>query len=199
MSESRISSGKSRLIVCFGGMAKSMGGIPPFEFMRYLNSTFKETCDLAFYVDVEQCWYHKGLQGISNNIDETVVYLLKVIQTGNYSKVIFQGASAGGYAAILFGSLCHVSTVIAYIPQTQLINPIDKKYGNLKEFINPKVRYVLYGSTYIHNIEDLHHIHHCLNLTSFSNVEVKKKGMVSVQKLRDSGEILKLLEDALRE
>lgn len=36
------------------------------------------------------------------------------------------GVLAGGYTSILFGSLCNVSNVIAFIPRTKLINPINK-------------------------------------------------------------------------
>jgi len=32
--------GNKTLICCFGGMALKMGGIPPFEFVRYLSSIY---------------------------------------------------------------------------------------------------------------------------------------------------------------
>ena len=31
-----------------------------------------------FFVDRNQCWYHKGIEGITKNIDETVEYLNKI-------------------------------------------------------------------------------------------------------------------------
>ena len=43
------------------------------------------------------------------------------------------GVSAGGYASILFGSLCNVSSVIAFIPRTKLINPINKLEKHLDD------------------------------------------------------------------
>ena len=103
-----------------------MGGIPPFEFLNYLSSIYKNTHDLLFHIDKNQCHYHRGLDGITKNIDETILYLNNMIQ--HYEKVIFIGVSAGGYAAILFGSLCkNVHHVIGFIPQTILQNPIDNR------------------------------------------------------------------------
>jgi len=48
-------------IVCFGGMALQMGGILPFEFLNYLSLHYTN-CDLLFFVDKYQCWYHKGFE-----------------------------------------------------------------------------------------------------------------------------------------
>ena len=43
----------------------------------------------------------------------------------------------GGYASILFCSLCdNVNNVISFVPQTILNNPIDLKYSNFKNIIN---------------------------------------------------------------
>jgi hypothetical protein len=52
-----------------------MGGIIPFEFLNYLSNTYNNNYDLLFYIDKKQCCYHKGIDGITNNIDETVLYL----------------------------------------------------------------------------------------------------------------------------
>lgn len=95
------------------------------------------TCDLHFFTDPHQCWYHKGIKNITNNIDETILYLNNIIEHGHYKKVIFMGVSAGGYAAILFGSLCNnINNVISFMPQTRLKNPINLNYSNLKNVIN---------------------------------------------------------------
>ena len=74
-SEYKIMNGNKNLIICFGGMALQFGGILPFEFLNYLSSIYKNKCDLIFYVDNHQCWYHKGIKDITNNIDETILYL----------------------------------------------------------------------------------------------------------------------------
>ena len=79
----------------------SLGGILPFEFLNYLSSVYKN-CDLIFFVDRHQCWYHNGIKDITNNIDETTLYLNNIIKDGNYEKNIFMGVSAGGCYFIWF-------------------------------------------------------------------------------------------------
>lgn len=140
-SEYKIISGKTNLIICFGGMALRFGGILPFEFLNYMSQTYGGQCDLVFFIDIDQCWYHKGIKNITNNIDETIEYINDIVQNGNYKKVIFMGNSAGGYGAILFGSICNnVDYVISFIPQTILANPININYANLKTIINATIQ-----------------------------------------------------------
>ena len=76
----KIKNNSENLIICFGGMALKMGGILPFEFLNYLSKTFQKNTDLYFYIDKKQCWYHKGIDGITNNIDDTVLYLNSIIK-----------------------------------------------------------------------------------------------------------------------
>ena len=111
------------------------------------------------YVDPKQCWYHKGIEGISNNIDETTEDLKDKINKRDYKKIIFMGVSEGGYAAILFGSLCHVTKVISFIPRRKLkAKIVDKKYEKLKNIINNDTDYWLYGSLSVKNNDGNHHI-----------------------------------------
>ena len=159
----------------------------------------RKDCDLLFYVDKYQCWYHKGIHGITNNIDCTVLHLNKIIKDGNYEKVIFMGISAGGYASILFGSLCdNVNNVISFIPQTILNNPIDSRYSNLKNVINKSTRYIIHGDISIHNKNHNHHILHCENIDCFSNVKIIKNNGLDMKQLRDNGSIKKILDDCLK-
>ena len=196
-SEYKLFNNHANLIVCFGGMALQFGGILPFEFLHYLSSIHTE-CDLLFYIDTQQCWYHKGIYEITTNIEDTVLYLNTVIQKGNYKKVLFMGASAGGYASILFGSLCHnIHTVISFVPQTILNNPIDPKYSNLKNIINTHTNYIVYGDTSILNKHDNHHILHGDNIDCFSNVRLIKIHGLDMKQLRDSGLIQQLIYDVI--
>jgi hypothetical protein len=199
-SEYSIINNNKNLIVCFGGLALKFGGIIPFEFLNYLSSVYSNNCDLIFYIDKNQCWYHKGIQDITNNIDDTVLYLNNIIINGNYTKVIFTGTSAGGYASILFGSLCNnVNNVISFIPQTILSNPIDLKYSNLKTIINANTKYILCGDTSIQCKTDMHHISHCEKFEYFSNVKINKINGINLKKLRDDGFIKLLIDDILLE
>ncbi len=197
-SEYKIINNNKKLIISFGGSALQFGQIPPFEFLRYLSSNYKEECDLIFYVDKKGCWYHKGIKDISNNISETVLYLNKTIKNGNYEKVIFMGVSAGGYAAILFGSLCDsVNNVISFMPQTILKNPIDSNYIDLKNVINSSTKYLLYGNTTIIDTNNLHHILHCENIECFNNVKVVKRECCYLPRLRDNGVLKEIIDNVL--
>jgi len=198
-SEYKIFNNNNKLIVCFGGLALKFCGILPFEFLNYLTSLYTG-CDLLFYIDKNQCWYHKGIQNITNNIDETVLYLNNIIKDRNYEKVIFMGTSAGGYASILFGSLCdNVNNVISFIPQTILNNPIDLKYSNLKNIINNNTKYIICGDTSIQDKNNAHHILHCENIDCFSNVKIININGVDMKELRDNGFIKKIINDILLE
>ena len=91
MSEHKIIRSNSKnLIICFGGMLLKMGGILPFEFLNYLSKTYEKDTDLYFYNDKSQCWYHKGIDGITKNVDETVSYLNNIIKKSNYKKILLR-------------------------------------------------------------------------------------------------------------
>jgi hypothetical protein len=157
-------------------------------------------------------------------VDETVSYLNNIIQTGNYDKVLFMGTSTGGYASILFGSLCHVKDVISFVPYTILKNSIDKKYSNLKNIINDTTQYVVYGDTSItnplctryilHNDAELpcpiciahnrichfdincrHHITHCDNIDHFKNVHIIRNHGYDMKQIVESGLLKKYIDD----
>jgi len=197
-SEYKIINENKNLIVCFGGINLHFGGIIPFEFLNYLSLHYKNNCDLIFYIDKNQCWYHKGIKEITNNIDETVLYLNNVIKNWNYEKIIFMGTSAGGYGAILFGSLCdNINHVISFIPQTIIVNPINKNYINLNTVINKNVKYMLYGDTSIQNVNDPHHISQCENIEQFANVKIIKSKGCNLKQLRDDGFIKKTIDNIL--
>jgi predicted esterase YcpF (UPF0227 family) len=201
-SEYKILNNYDNLIICFGGMALKMGGILPFEFLNYLSKTYNN-CDLIFFIDKNQCWYHKGIDGITSNIDETVEYLNKLlINKGineRYKKILFMGISAGGYASILFGSLCNVNNVIAFIPRTKLINPIDEKYQDLKNIVNTNTQYKIIGHLCEKDVNNNHHISQCRNLNGFENVKVIELRIVNLKKLRDNGYIKTLIDNILDE
>jgi radical SAM superfamily enzyme YgiQ (UPF0313 family) len=96
--------------------------------------------------------------GISKNIDETIQYLQE--QIASYSNVIFLGVSSGGYAAILFGSLLKVNSVLAFIPQTIRRNQnIDEKYRDISIYINNTTNYFEHlGKAFLRAFLSLHHL-----------------------------------------
>jgi hypothetical protein len=200
MSEHKIICINSKyLIICFGGMFLQMGGILPFEFLTYLSKTYIGVADLYFFVDKKQCWYHLGIDGITNNINDTVIYLNNIIKKKLYEKIIFMGVSAGGYASILFGSLCDVTDVISYIPITTYAGGMnDSRYYNLKHIINNTTNYILNGDLNIKNVNNIHHISQCDNIDNFNNVKVIKHGTLNMKILRDDGTIKSQIDSILQ-
>ena len=109
------------------------------------------------------------------------------------------GTSAGGYASILFGSLCdNVNNVISFAPQTILNNPINLTYSNLKNIINKNTKYIICGDTSIQNKNDFHHILHCEYIECFSNVKIIKNNGLNIKNLRDNGSIKKIIDDCFK-
>jgi len=194
-----IKDGSENLIICFGGMALRMGGVLPFEFLTYLSTTYSENTDLYFYIDKKQSWYHKGFAGITKNIDETVSYLNNIIKKSSYKKVIFMGISAGGYASILFGSLCNISNVIAFKPRTLFSKEMtDSRYFNLKNIINNKTKYILHGDLSVKDKKNNHHILQCTNLNCFNNVKIiNHHKILNMKTLRDNGTIKQQIDNIL--
>jgi len=182
------------IIVCFGGFALKMGGIPPYDFLNFLGKNFN--ADKIFYRDLKQMCYHYGIDGISKDIDTTVAYL-KTKLTG-FRRVIFTGTSAGAYAAILFGSLLNVSEVLVFNPITILYGRRDKynlRYVDLsKDVINGITQYYLYGDISIQNEEDLHHIKHCKNISQYPNVHIIYKNGVNLKTMKTSGELYNIYD-----
>jgi hypothetical protein len=189
--------GSKYLLVSFGGMALNMGGIVPFEFLNYFSKVYENQIDLLFFIDKNQFCYHKGIRDISNTVEETVDYLNNKIQTGNYEKVIFMGTSGGGYASILFGSLCKVTHVISFVAPTLLRNPKYKIYTDLKEYICPTTQYLLYGDVNVINKLDAHHISQFERIECFPNVKVVRTEGVHLKRMRDTGELKNIIDGIL--
>ena len=179
------------LFVSFSGYGKDYGSLPRFEFVNFFTKHFNEI-NRHFYIDTYKTCYHKGISGISNNIDETVEYLRNEIK--DYKNVVFLGDSGGGYAAILFGSLLNVTSVVATRPPTiRHDKDIDEKYRDISKYINTTTKYYIYGDLSVSNKKAPHHISHCLRIPKYPNVFITKKDRVDLKKMRDSGELYKIL------
>jgi hypothetical protein len=184
------------LIISFASYNRLFGGIRRFEFLNFLNTHFADV-DKKFYIDDFSDLYHKGIAGISKNIDETVEYFKKEIE--GYKHVVMIGVSCGGYAAILFGSLLNVSSVVAFVPQTVRIKKdVDEKYRDIQPYINDSTVYTIYGDTSIQNVNDVHHIRHCERIADFPNVRIIKKEGMDIRKMRDNGELYDILTSCLQ-
>jgi len=183
------------LLISFAGYETVYGGIPHFDFLNFLQKNFA-TIDKHFYVDKYRDSYHKGIEGISETIDETLVYLKKEIEP--YKNVIFIGISSGGYAAILFGSILQVTSIVAFIPQTiRRATFVDEKYRDSSRYINLTTNYYLYADLSVEDAKDPHHVSHCDRISFYPNVKVIKKDTFNIKQIRDNGELYEMLSQII--
>jgi esterase/lipase len=111
-------------------------------------------------------------------------------EISGYKNVIFLGTSSGGYAAILFGSLLNVNSVVAFTPQTvRLDKNIDEKYRDISQYINDSTNYYLYGDLNVKNEKDTHHISHCDRISHHPNVYIKRVAQFNLKTMRDNSEL----------
>lgn len=113
------------LLVLFGGIA---GGVsmPVFEFFRLTSAMPGKK---AFLRDPLRSWYQRGVPGIGESVADVRAFLTDVIDRADVDRVVMAGASAGGYAALLFGAWCRADEVIAFSPQT-FIDPLNRRITN---------------------------------------------------------------------
>ena len=102
----------TRLFVSFGGLAGGAGVSPTFEFVRSFSSAPLKT---VYVRDLAAAWYHRGVAGVGPDVDSVAMHLREI--TADAEEVVMVGNSAGGFGALLFGSLlgCEVH---AFSPQT---------------------------------------------------------------------------------
>jgi hypothetical protein len=104
------------LLIAFGGMQGGLG-FPPFEFFK---ATAGFNIKRMFVRDLRQTWYHQGIRDGGDNIAELAVTLQQLIDPHRIDRLVVTGTSAGGYGALVFGSLLGAHTIIAFAPQTVL-------------------------------------------------------------------------------
>ena len=93
------------------------------NFFEWYNLRIEKAYKHIFVRDVFKQWY---LSGINQSIDspERLIEFLKN-ETDGY-RTIMSGSSAGGYAAILYGSILKVERVFAFNPQVELTSLLTK-------------------------------------------------------------------------
>ena len=182
------------LIITFAGIGVDAMKSPRFEFFNLIERKFNYI-DRQYYVDVHYNLYHQGIEGITSNIEETVEYLRAEIE--GYTNVIFVGVSAGGYAAILFGSLLNIQSVIAFKPPTKrlLLSPtIDEKYRDILPYVNNTTNYYLYTDESVKDVKNCHHSSHCLRMADKPNVHIVRKTVLDMKQMRDTHELYLILK-----
>ena len=121
------------LLISFGSMgAKAFDEdrIPSFNFYRLFEND--KSFDKLFIRDIKREFYLTGLKNTTKNFQETIDLIKELTSVKNYRKIVAIGASAGGFAAILYGQLLNFSKVIAFNPQTVLSIEMETVLKDLK-------------------------------------------------------------------
>jgi hypothetical protein len=109
--------GDSRtLLLTFGGLG-SFGGVPSFEFGSVTRAI---PVKRLFVRDPHQSWYHRGLPRRGRTLTGVAESLGELLADHEFDRLVVTGNSAGGYAALAFGTLLGADTVLSFAPQTVL-------------------------------------------------------------------------------
>lgn len=143
------------------------------NFFEWYHSRITKASKHIFIRDIFKQWY---LAGINKNINtpEKLIEFLKE-ETKGY-KVVTIGSSAGGYAAILYGSFINTQYTLAFNPQfeiqsllkrsTEAINPLlfrikdqRRQYLDITKFISKGVKiFYFYSNASPWDMEQNNHI-----------------------------------------
>jgi len=205
------------LLLGFGGMVGKIG-IPPFEFFSLTRST---PVKRLFVRDLRQAWYHRGVAFHGSTLAEVAESLREILERHEIDRLVVAGCSAGGYAALVFGTLLGADTVLCFAPQTVLdldilaamddhrwddrlgrhaaAGAIDARFTDLRQLL-PEARcadtaYRIYFSQALH-ADRLH----AERLSGLAGVRLYGFGGAShniARSLRESGALRRVLEGAL--
>jgi hypothetical protein len=104
------------LLIAFGGLRGKMG-VLPFEFFR---ATGGIPVKRLFVRDLRQAWYHRGMPEHGTTLMDVAEALRAVLARERVERLVVAGNSAGGYAALVFGTLLGADSALCFAPQTTL-------------------------------------------------------------------------------
>jgi hypothetical protein len=201
------------LLVTFGGM-KSLAGLASYEFVAMTEAMPVKKMYLR---DPRQSWYHRGMPQQGTTLEGVAAAVGKLLEQQDLARTVLAGNSAGGYAALLFGEMLGVDTVLAFAPQTvihpqglaamgdrrwdEMLAPLikhdalEQRWADLREAL-PGIRHshvqhhVYYDIT---NTLDRQHAEHLRGLDGVHLYRFAHGGHGLVRELRDSGALDRLL------
>jgi hypothetical protein len=97
------------VIISFAGLGDQ------FQFRNMLSEM---NVNVIYVRDLKHNWYLNGIPDIGNNVEEVKDFFVKKAKGNSSIKVITIGASAGGFAALLYGTLIQADVVMTFSPQT---------------------------------------------------------------------------------
>lgn len=143
------------------------------NFFEWYHSRITKASKHIFIRDIFKQWYLAGINKNINTPEKLIEFLKK--ETEGY-KVVTIGSSAGGYAAILYGSFINTQYTLAFNPQfeiqsllkrsTEAINPLlfrikdqRRQYFDIIKFISKGVKiFYFYSNASPWDMEQKNHI-----------------------------------------
>lgn len=156
------------------------------DFYEWYGTRVLNTYKHIFVRDIQKQWYIEGINERINTPELLHDFLKK--ETSGYS-LITLGSSAGGYAAVLYGSLLSAKIVLSFNGQFELnsllknsspeIDPLlfrnnntnVAKFFELKDFINKKIK--IYYFTSIKSIWDKAQYEHVKDIDCIQTISFK--------------------------
>jgi hypothetical protein len=204
-------------LMAFGGM-KSAAGIASFEFVALTRSM---PVKKIYVRDPRQSWYHRGMPSQGNTLESVGEVLREIVQQNRVKRLVTVGASAGGYAALVFGALLEADEVLAFGPQTvldratldamgdhrwdDLLQPLHEKgaieprWADLREALPralaPRTRCKVFFDI---TTDDRQHAERLAGIDGVRMFRFGRGGHVLARALRDCGALDPLLRRALR-
>jgi acetyl esterase/lipase len=105
------------LLIAFGGMRGAEIGIPAFEFAA---ATDGLPVKRLFVRDLRQAWYQRGVPEYGDTLQSVADGLRAFVERHEVDRLVMAGNSAGGYAALAFGTMLGADAVLSFAPQTVL-------------------------------------------------------------------------------
>lgn len=116
-----------------------------------------------FLRDIKKQWYLNGINEELNSIEKLFAFLK--IETAGY-KTIALGSSAGGYAAVLFGSMLRAEMIYTFNGQFSLHNLLETSSEKIdpllfREKDNPKINKYFSINAYVSNPSAVYYFYSC--------------------------------------
>lgn len=173
-----------------------------------------------FVRDLDQVWYLRGIRGLGTTMASAAEALRAEIGDRSSGRLIVSGNSAGGFAAVAFGALLDADEVHAFSPQTALdrlhrlrwldarwltemfhvrrLVELDRASLDLRALLEhsgpgPAIHLHYCGT----HGRDARHAEHLRGLPGVHLHRYPGGGHRLVTDLRDSGELARILRDAV--
>lgn len=86
-----------------------------FQFRNLLG---KHRVNVVYIRDLKHNWYLNGIPGLGETVQEVCNSISNLLVENNCKKLICIGASAGGFAAMLYGTLLQADNIVSFSPQS---------------------------------------------------------------------------------